>query len=166
LSRGGAIGFTAVLEYVVPIQTVVLTWKVSRFEWLKMDQLWGSAGRWQTEVLCLLVFGRSQFSQILVALFVWFSVLCYIVREVADTLKWREICAVGQQSEVLCPRIFWWVKVLLEACRSLWFSALCFSFMDPGRKELRERQNERKKVVDWLGLSDPVSNYSQLVNRQ
>jgi hypothetical protein len=38
---------------------------------------------------------------------------------------------------------------------------LCFSFISPGGRELREerereRERERKKVADQLGLSDPV----------
>jgi hypothetical protein len=39
------------------------------------------------------------------------------------------------------------------------FSALCFSFTDPSRRELRKRERERerrKKVVNLLGLSDPA----------
>jgi hypothetical protein len=43
----------------------------------------------------------------------------------------------------------------------------CFSFTNPGRRELREREKEKeKKAVDWLGLSDPAPSCSQLVNRQ
>jgi hypothetical protein len=69
-----------VLEHEVPSQCVVLTWQVSRFAWLKMDQLQSSAGRQQTEVLCLLV---------LTGLFFCSSLHCVIVEEVADTLRQR-----------------------------------------------------------------------------
>jgi hypothetical protein len=36
-------------------------------------------------------------------------------------------------------------QILPDACRSLQFSALCFSFINPGRRELREREKEKKK---------------------
>jgi hypothetical protein len=68
-----------------------------------------------------------------------------IVGEVADTLRWREICTGKQQLEVLCPHILWWVQVLPEAYRSLLFSALCFSFADPGRREFSKREKEKKE---------------------
>jgi hypothetical protein len=47
----------------------------------------------------------------------------------------------------------------LQVSAILW---LCFSFTDPGRRE----KNKRKKVADWLGLSDPVPTCSQPANRQ
>jgi hypothetical protein len=75
-------------------------------------------------------------------------VLCIIVGEAADTLRQREICAGGWQSEVLCPHILWQVQVFPDACRSLLFSVLCFSFTDPGGEELREREKERKKATN------------------
>jgi hypothetical protein len=67
------------------------------------------------------------------------------VGEVADTLGWKKICTGRQQSEVLCPHILWRVQVLPDACRHLPFSELCFSFINPGRKELRERKRKEKK---------------------
>jgi hypothetical protein len=36
----------------------------------------------------------------------------------------------------------------------LWLSVYCFSFTDPGRRELRERE-KFKKTVDQQGLCDP-----------
>jgi formate hydrogenlyase subunit 3/multisubunit Na+/H+ antiporter MnhD subunit len=71
----------AMIEYVcfthLMKQCVSLTWWVSSCAWLKTVQLQGSAGRWQTEALCLLVFGRCQSSLMLAVMFLWFSVLCY-----------------------------------------------------------------------------------------
>jgi hypothetical protein len=67
-----------------------LTWQVSKFAWLKMDQLQDNAGRQQTEVLCLLIFWWSQSSHMLAAaLFLWFSGLQYF-GEGVDTLRQRE----------------------------------------------------------------------------
>jgi hypothetical protein len=77
------------------------------------------------------------------------SLCCIIVGKVADTLRQREICTVGGQSEVLCTHISWQVQVLPNVCRSLPFSALCFSFTDPGRRELREREKEKKEKKQW-----------------
>jgi hypothetical protein len=73
------------------------------------------------------------------------SLCCVIVSEAADTLRWSEICAGRQQSEVLCPHVLWQVQVLPDACRSLWFSALCFSFTNPDRRVLKEREKEKRK---------------------
>jgi hypothetical protein len=42
---------------------------------------------------------------------------------------------------------------------------MCFSFTDPGGRELIERKR-KEKSVDQLGLSDPAPSYSQLANRQ
>jgi hypothetical protein len=44
------------------------------------------------------------------------SVHCIIVGKVTDTLRWREICAGGQQSEVQCLQLLWCVQVLPDAC--------------------------------------------------
>jgi hypothetical protein len=49
--------------------------------------------------------------------------------------------------EILCPHELWWVQVLPSACRSLPFSALCFSLTDPSGRELREREEEKKKKI-------------------
>jgi hypothetical protein len=73
------------------------------------------------------------------------AILCAIVGEVADTLRWREICVGGQQSEVLCTHILWQTQVLPDVCSSLPFSALCFNFTDLGGRELREREKEKEK---------------------
>jgi hypothetical protein len=70
----------------------------SRFAWLKTDQLQGSAGRQQTEVLCLVGPGVPRCLQ---QLCFCSSLCCIIVGEVSDTLRWR-ICADGWQLEVLC----------------------------------------------------------------
>jgi hypothetical protein len=71
-------------------QCVVLTWQVSRFAWLKMDQL---QSRWQREVLCLLVFGGSWSSQMLAAaLFLQFSALHYCWRGCRHTKEERDVC--------------------------------------------------------------------------
>jgi hypothetical protein len=51
---------------------------------------------------------------------------------------------------------------------------LCFSFINLGRRELREREKKKKKkerkkktkAMDWLGLSDLASSYSKPANRQ
>jgi hypothetical protein len=63
-----------------------------------MDQL-GSAGKWQTEVLCLLMFGQSWSSQMFVAaLFLWFSVLHYCWQGCRHTMVERDLrrqAAVG-----------------------------------------------------------------------
>jgi hypothetical protein len=57
-----------------------------------MDHLQGSAGRWQTEVLFLLVFGMSWSSQMLEdALFLWFSVLHYCWQGCRPTKAEREL---------------------------------------------------------------------------
>jgi hypothetical protein len=67
---------------------------------------------------------------------------CIIAGEVADTLRQREICAGRRQSEVLCLCILWWVQVFPNACWSLRFSMVCFTFRDPGSRELRDREKE------------------------
>jgi hypothetical protein len=72
------------------------------------------------------------------------SLHCVIVGEVADTLRQREICIGSRVSEFLCPHILWCIQVLPDACRSLPFSALCFSITDPGRREIIEREKEKK----------------------
>jgi hypothetical protein len=41
------------------LNSVVLTWQVSRFTWLKMDQVQGSTGKWHTEVLFPLLLAGS-----------------------------------------------------------------------------------------------------------
>jgi hypothetical protein len=56
------------------------------------------------------------------------------------------------------------IMVDLGACRSLPFSAFCFSFTNPGGRELRER--EKEKAADLLGLSDPAATCFQPMNRQ
>jgi hypothetical protein len=89
------------------------------------------------------------------------SLHCVIVGEIADTLRQRDIY------EVLCPHVLWWVQVLPDACRSLLFSPFCFSFTNPGGRELIERQKEKeKKAANQQGLSDPAASYSQPENRQ
>jgi hypothetical protein len=36
--------------------------------------------------------------------------------------------------------------VFPDVCRSLLFPAFCFSFTNPGRRELREREKEKKSI--------------------
>jgi hypothetical protein len=55
------------------------------------------------------------------------SLHCIIVGEVADTLRWREICAGGWQSEVLYPHVLCQVQVpittfltLFSTIRQIW----------------------------------------------
>jgi hypothetical protein len=96
LFKGGAISSPAVLEHEVPSQCVVLTWWVCRFTWLKMDQLQGSAGRWQTEVLCPLCLAGPSLPWCML-LCLCSSLCCIIVDKVADTVRRREICACRQQ---------------------------------------------------------------------
>jgi hypothetical protein len=50
-----------------------------------------------------------------------------------------------QQLEVLCPHVLWQVQILSNVFRSLPFSVLDFTFTDPGGRELREREKEKKK---------------------
>jgi hypothetical protein len=51
--------------------------------------------------------------------------------------------------------VLWWVHIHPDACRSLLFSALCFSFADPGGKELKEREKEKKEKqqISWDSLT-------------
>jgi hypothetical protein len=123
LSRRGAFGSPAVLEYVGSLPNSVCAHLVGYQICLVENGSQGSAGRWQTDVLCPLVFGRSPFSQQLS-----FCSCCVIVGEVADTLRQKEIWASGWQLEVLCLHILWQVQVLPDACRSLPFSVLCVVF--------------------------------------
>jgi hypothetical protein len=75
-------------ERFCPKQYVALTWWVSRFTWLKTDQVQHSAGRQQTEVLCPLIFGLSwSFQMLAVALFLEKERImhCIIFGKVVDT---------------------------------------------------------------------------------
>jgi hypothetical protein len=76
-----------------PLPLIGQDWQVSSFfTWLKKDQLQGSASRQQTEVLCLLVFGRSQsFQMLTAALFLQFSVLCYCWCDCSHTKVERKL---------------------------------------------------------------------------
>jgi hypothetical protein len=113
-------------------------WRVSRFTWLKMNQLRGStAGGRQRFCVCLCLVGPG-LPRCLQQLSFCGSLHCVIVGEVADTVRWREICAGMQQLESLCLHILW-VQALPDAYRSLPFSVLCFGCTDPSRKELREK---------------------------
>jgi hypothetical protein len=73
-----------------------------------MSQLQGSAGKQQIDVLCLLVFGSPGLPPCF-QLSLRGSLHCFIVEEVADTLRQTEICAGMQQWEVLCLLILWQV---------------------------------------------------------
>jgi hypothetical protein len=90
------------------------------------------------------------------------SLHCVIIGEVADILRWREICTGVWQLEVLCLHVLWRVQILPDACRSLPFSAVYFSFTDPGGKELRQKRKKKKKkkkAEDQLWLSDLVPSW-------
>jgi hypothetical protein len=91
------------------------------------------------------------------------SLLCIIVGKVADTLRWREICAGRQQAEVLCPHVLLPVQVLPEAYRSVLFCAFCCNFTSIGGRELREsgKEKKKKKAADLPELSDPADSCTQ-----
>jgi hypothetical protein len=44
-------------------------------------------------------------------------------------------------------------------------SAFCFTFTNPGKRELKEKQR-KEKVVDQPGLSDPAPSCFQKANRK
>jgi hypothetical protein len=85
-----------------PKQCVVLNWHVSRYSWLKTGQPQGSTGRWQTEVLCPFVFGKTCSSQMLAALFVQFSALHYCWWDCRQTKAERYVQAVSNWSFCVC----------------------------------------------------------------
>jgi hypothetical protein len=51
---------------------------------------------------------------------------------------------------VSTQNLLWQVQVLPDACRSLPFSGLGFSFNNPGGRELRERKKEKRKKNNRL----------------
>jgi hypothetical protein len=144
-SNGIAISSPVVLEYVVPSQTVYCAYLRGKQIHLVENGSAAEKHRQAVEVLCPLVFGGTGLSRSLQQQSLCGFLCCIIVWEVADTLRWREICADMWQLEVLCPHILWWVQILPDNYRSLLFSVLCFSFTDPSRRELRERKKRGKK---------------------
>jgi hypothetical protein len=48
------------------------------------------------------------------------------------------------------------------------FSAFCFNFTNPGKRELREikKRKEKKKAMGQPGLADPAACCSQSANSQ
>jgi hypothetical protein len=146
-------------------QCVTFSWWVCRFALLKMGQLQDSAGRPQTEVLRPHVLGGSRSSQMLAALFLWFSALHYCWQDCRHTPMETGLRRQAQ-SEVLCPCILWWVQVFPDAFRCLSaLSALCFSFSNTSGRELREKK--RKKAADQqrgcLTLCPAIMHYKKLV---
>jgi hypothetical protein len=128
---GLGLGFPGLLLFPILLSCAVLLccWVAGRIadSLLKMDQLQGSTGRQQTEVLCLLCLMGSHLPRCLHQLSFCGSLHCIIVGEVAGILMWREIFAGGWQLEVLCLHILCWVQVLPDVCRSLLFAASCFN---------------------------------------
>jgi hypothetical protein len=130
-----------------PKQCVVLTWWVSRFALLRTNQIQGNTGRCQTKVLCPIVFGAFCSCHMLVAaLFLNFSVLRYCWQVCRHTEEERSVQVCNHQRFCVCRSFTMsrYSRIHTGLCSSL-FSALCFSFADPGGRKLRERGKIRKK---------------------
>jgi hypothetical protein len=132
----------------LPKQWFALTWCFCRFTWLKMGQLQGSAGRWQTEVLCLLVFGGSQSSQILASLFLQFSALhycwqgCRHSKAERDLLRWQAIRGSVSTHIMVDPGI--------PRCFQVYFcSSLCCVLALPTQTQRIKRERTGKKQWAW-----------------
>jgi hypothetical protein len=70
------------------------------------------------------------------------SLHCTIAGEVADTLRKREMCAGGWQSEVQCPHILWWVQA---------FPGACILFIVFSLYQLRQEGIKRERKRGWGG---------------
>jgi hypothetical protein len=67
--------------------------------------------------------------------------------------------ATGQRRQVSVrgsvSQHVWQVRVFPDACSNLRFSVLYFSFTDPGRKEIREKKEKKKKWLPSQGCLTP-----------
>jgi hypothetical protein len=93
------------------------------------------------------VFGRSQSFQMFASLFVWYSALHYYCWGCRPT-EVGEINA-GSGSQRFCVHTYYGGSKhsQMVAYLLLWLSVLCFSFTNPGWRELRKREERSGRLA-------------------
>jgi hypothetical protein len=118
LFRWGTYSSPALLDYVIPFQTVLCSsgWFADSLDWKWVSCRATQAGSRQRLCVHLSLAGPDLPRCLLLCL--CGSLCCVFVGEVVETLRQRESCT-GLAVRGLCLLVLWWVQFLPDACKSL-----------------------------------------------